>query len=280
MIQDIAPHAFYNEFEIHDVREIDYVIAIRGNDVYMDGTNNQIKFPTYQELKEICADPSKYSYLFKVDETRYFLYDDSILEEEQGYQYINWNVYREFGPMHQLLAATVGNQIGQFYKGHTFCGQCGRPTIKSTKERAVICTTCNKTVYPTISPSVIVAITNKNQLLLTKYAYGPYKKYALVAGYSEVGESVEQTVFREVMEEVGLAVKNMRYYKSQPWACSNAMLMGYFVEVDGDPTITLQEEELKEATWFTREDLPETTSTISLTNEMIEYFRKHPEEFN
>lgn len=280
MIQDIAPHAFYNEFEIHEIEGDDYVIAIKDNDVYLDGTDGQIKFPTYNDVKNECSDITKYSYLFKVDETRYFLYDSSTLKETGSYQYTNWNVYRDFGPMHSLLAASVGSQISRFYTGHTYCGQCGSKTVRSTKERAVICMSCNKTVYPTISPSVIVAITYKDQLLLTKYAYGPYKKYALVAGYSEVGESMEQTVRREVMEEVGLAVKNIRYYKSQPWPCSDAMLMGYFVEVDGDPTITLQEEELKEGTWFQRDSIPETTSTISLTNEMIEYFRNHPEEFN
>ena len=88
---------------------------------------------------------------------------------------------------------------------------------------------------------------------------------------------VEETVKREVMEEVGLHVKNLRYYKSQPWAFSDTLLMGFFAEVEGDDSITLDREELALAEWFERENIPATESNISLTSEMIEYFRNHQE---
>ena len=112
---------------------------------------------------------------------------------------------------------------------------------------------------------------------MTKYAGREYKRYALIAGFTEIGESVEETVKREVMEEVGLHVKNLRYYKSQPWSFSDTLLMGFFAEVEGDDSITLDREELALAEWFERENIPVSESDISLTSEMIEYFRNHQE---
>ena len=99
----------------------------------------------------------------------------------------------------------------------------------------------------------------------------------MLAGFTEIGESVEETVKREVMEEVGLHVKNLRYYKSQPWSFSDTLLMGFFAEVKGDDSITLDREELALAEWFERENIPVSESDISLTSEMIEYFRNHQE---
>ena len=103
---------------------------------------------------------------------------------------------------------------------------------------------------------------------------GTIRKYALVAGYTEIGESLEDTVRREVMEEVGLTVTNIRFYKSQPWSFSGSLLAGFFCDLSGDDeTVRLQEDELSEASWFDREELPDGGSSISLTHEMIEAFR-------
>ena len=99
-----------------------------------------------------------------------------------------------------------------------------------------------------------------------------YKKYALIAGFVEIGETVEETVEREVMEEVGLKVKNLRYYKSQPWGYDSNVLMGYFAELDGDESITMDTEELSKAQWFAREEMPAHNDGISLTREMMGVF--------
>jgi NAD+ diphosphatase len=145
----------------------------------------------------------------------------------------------------------------------------------SRTERALHCPACNNLIYPVIAPSVIVAVINGNKLLLTRYqvSHSAYRNYALVAGYVETGETVEDTVRREVMEEVGLKVKNIRYYKSQPWSFSGALLLGFFCEVDGDDTIVLDESELEEAIWVEREQLPDRSGDVSLTSEMMECVR-------
>ena len=144
-------------------------------------------------------------------------------------------------------------------------------------ERAMRCPSCGRLSYPQICPSVIVGITNGSRILLTKYTPGhsSFRKYALVAGYAEIGESLEDTVRREVMEEVGLRVRNIRYYKSQPWSFSGALLAGFFCETDGCVRITMDQDELSAAEWFERDNLPVERSEagISLTGEMIEAFR-------
>ena len=101
------------------------------------------------------------------------------------------------------------------------------------------------------------------------------EEYALLAGFNETGESIEETVRREVMEEVGLKVKNLRYYKSQPWSFTDTLLMGFFCELDGEDGITLDTDELAMAEWFEREQMPVEAEDLSLTNEMICYFRDH-----
>ena len=135
------------------------------------------------------------------------------------------------------------------------------------------CENCHNMEFPKICPAVIIGVTNGDKILMSKYAGRAYKKYALLAGFTEIGETVEQTVAREVMEEVGLKVKNIRYYKSQPWAFSDTLLMGFYCDLDGDDAITLDQDELALAEWFSREDIPEVTSMESLTNEMIIRFK-------
>ena len=117
------------------------------------------------------------------------------------------------------------------------------------------------------------ALQDGDRLLLTRYRGRPFKKYALIAGFNEIGESIEDTVHREVMEEAGLRVKNLRFYKSQPWVFTDTLLMGFVCELDGSDRITVQESELAEANWHLRSELPEDYSHISLTGEMIEQFR-------
>jgi NAD+ diphosphatase len=135
------------------------------------------------------------------------------------------------------------------------------------------CPACGNTVFPRINPAVIVGVTDKNRLLLTKYRGRAYKNYALVAGFTEIGESFEETVAREVFEETGLSVKNIRYYKSQPWGFADDILAGYFCEVDGNTEITMDSGELSVAEWVERDDIHVTFDDTSLTNEMICAFK-------
>ncbi len=142
----------------------------------------------------------------------------------------------------------------------------------SEKERAMVCCDCGYTVYPRIMPAVIVAVRNGEKLLLTKYRTG-IRHNALIAGFVEIGETMEETVAREVMEEAGIKVKNIHYYKSQPWGLANDILAGYYCDVDGDDHIEMDPEELSYAEWVQREEIILQPDNFSLTNEMMTMFK-------
>jgi NAD+ diphosphatase len=186
---------------------------------------------------------------------------------------------RAMEPMHQAFAAITAVQLWRWRQSRQFCGRCGAKTQDSKNERALVCPVCGQTEYPKISPAVIVAITNGNKLLMSRYRvnHSTYRGYALIAGFVEIGETFEETVRREVMEEVGLKVKNIRYFKSQPWAFTDTEMIGFFAELDGDDKIRLQEDELSEAGWYTREEIPDDARLISVGTEMKMYFKYGPD---
>lgn len=181
---------------------------------------------------------------------------------------------RTMQPQWLAFALITAAHLNHWYSTHRFCGACGGPNQPSALERALVCPKCGLTIYPHISPAVIVAIHDGDRLLLTHYKDRPVKHWALVAGYVEVGETLEDTVHREVMEEVGLRVKNLRYVRSQPWGFSDSLLMGFFAELEGTDQVKVDNVELAEAVWFKREELPELPHTLTLTNTLIETFRQ------
>ena len=183
------------------------------------------------------------------------------------------SVLRSGDPRHLAFASITGHQLYLWYQSRRFCGKCGKPMSHSDKERMMYCKHCGQIEYPVLCPAVIVAVTDGDRLLLTKYEGRDYKRYALIAGFAEIGESIEDTVRREVMEEVGLKVKNIRYYKSQPWSFSGTLLFGFFCDLDGDDAITLDTEELSVACWFSRDEIPDDGENVSLTREMMRIFK-------
>ena len=141
------------------------------------------------------------------------------------------------------------------------------------KERALNCCKCGNKIYPRINPAVIVGVVNGDKILITRYKRG-YAHNALVAGFTEIGETLEQTVEREVMEETGIKVKNIRYYKSQPWGMAQDILIGFFCDADGECDIHMDKNELKYAEWVSREDIVLQPNNLSLTNEMMKMFKE------
>jgi NAD+ diphosphatase len=172
-----------------------------------------------------------------------------------------------------IFAAWTAFQLYNWYRDNRFCGRCGGRTTLAPDERAVMCPACNRRIYPRIIPAVIVGVTNGDEILMTKYRGRDIPYYALIAGFTEIGETLEQTVAREVMEEAGLRVKNIRYYKSQPWAIVDDLLAGFYCDVDGSTEIHMDVSELKEAVWVRREDVVGQPNDFSLTNEMMLVFR-------
>lgn len=272
MIQDIAPHKYNVEFKACSPGKDDILLVFKENCVLVKRFGDEIAFPTVSEIKA----KNEISFLFGIDGRPVFM-TEAEDDVYSGMEFVAPETFRTAAPAWAAFAGITAVQLHRWYADNKFCSKCGAPLQKGSEERSLVCSACNKTIYPTISPCVIVAVTDKDRLLLTKYSprHSKYTRFALVAGYNEIGETLEDTVRREVMEEVGLRVKNIRYFKNQPWSFTDTLLVGFFCDLDGSDKITRDENELSDAVWFRREDIPDTPSMISLTSTMIEHFRNN-----
>lgn len=252
-----------------------------------------LELPAAAQLEETGLIPglsARAEYLFSIDEIPYFMVRSAegdpalkLAEEENQetfqedgsgkFSFQGPAYFRIMQPEYQAFAAITAVQLFRWKESRKFCGCCGSRTEDSRTERALVCTKCGHTEYPKICPAVIVAVTDGDRLLMSRYKGRAYRGYALIAGFVEIGETFEETVRREVMEEVGLKVKNIRYYKSQPWAFTDTEMIGFFAELDGDDAIRLQEDELSEAGWYHRDEIPEDVSSISVGSEMKMAFK-------
>ncbi len=274
MIQDIQPKHLDNQYRPVPPDKESWVLYYEDRAVLLKKTENGIVFPKFRELERLNEEIyTEYIYLFSVDEERYYLVQELNREPLSDFTMENTEIFRTAQPQYHAFAGITGYQLYNWYRGHKYCGRCGKLMVRDEKERMLRCSSCNNMEFPKICPAVIVGVTDGNRILMSKYAGRAYKKYALLAGFTEIGETVEGTVAREVMEEVGLKVKNIRYYKSQPWAFSDTLLMGFYCDLDGDDQITIDKNELALAQWFEREDIPDVMSEESLTNEMILKFK-------
>lgn len=274
MIQDIFPNKFDNSFKTVLPGEEDYVFIFDKNKVIMKRDNEILTVPTYKTLKRIVNISEEHlTYLFEINNKKFYLLSNLVTINESFLCEVDKNIFRKLEPEWMAFAGVTASHLYHWYNSNKYCGKCGSIMDKYSSRRALCCSTCDNVIYPSISPAVIVGITNGDKILLTKYSAGIYRRYALIAGFVEIGETLEDTVRREVLEEVGLKVKNIRYYKSQPWGFSNSLLMGFYAELDGEDEVKLDKEELSEATWFRYDEIPESESKISLTSEMIEGFR-------
>ena len=280
MIQDIAPAQLKIDYINQEIRGADKVIVFNGNDVLVGKEtidDEAVMFPKVKEFFEsdVCLD--KLQYLFQVDDVNYYLLDQAPWQEDECTTYKFMNKRELFGDYDNIYGMIVftAAHLKDWYENNKFCGRCGQANEHKPHDRALHCPSCDLVKYPQINPVVIVAIYDRDKILLTKYAHSTYDRYALVAGFVEIGESFEQAVEREVMEEVGLKVKNIKYFKSQPWGITGGLMAGYFAELDGDKTIRLDLDELKEGTWLTREEMPKVyENEKSLTRTMMyEWFK-------
>lgn len=274
MIHDIEPRIFDNNFKIKTPEAQDLFLSYEGNAVLVREEKDKLWYPSFSDFAtdypHLMEDAQ---FLFTIDDINYYLTNEKGLDSVSGWTYVKTDRFRREPKYWRSFAGAVGWQLNRWYENHQYCSKCGNLMKHSEKERMLYCDTCGFQTYPTISPCVIVAVHDKNRLLLTKYAGRAYKNFALIAGFVEIGESLEQTVKREVKEEVGLNVKNIKFYKSQPWPFTDTILAGFYAELDGDDHVTLEEEELSLGIWVNKEDIPPEEFKLSLTGEMIEAFR-------
>lgn len=284
MIHEIEPHVFNNAFKVCDPKPTDFVIRYDGAKTllkkYASGQDG-VKVASYAipRVKELLALEGKTlgdfkgHYLFSIDDTAFFLDDDCAANVPEGFEYMGSRTFRSMNPVERMGGATAVH-IAHWESLNRFCGRCGSATTRGEKERSMVCPKCGNVVYPRISPVVIVAVHNGDKLLMAHNIDNPNPRLFLISGFVEIGESLEQAVHREVQEEAGVKIKNVRYFGSQPWPFSDSLIAGFTAELDGDDTIHMQEAELSEAAWVCREDIPEYETDVSISCCLIENFRR------
>ena len=281
MIQDINPLQLNNHYD-PDIKSDDKsLVVIYSEKSFLLAVNDEtgeIAYPHISELKGTTE--SDLVYLFGIGDEKFFLFLGNTGElsyDGSRFSFVDFSRVRSrlFSPKHYVYAAFTAFHLAEWYDVTRFCGKCGSENVNDRIERARVCPKCGNKIYPRINPAVIIGVTDKerNRLILTKYRTG-FGHNALVAGFTEIGETLEETVKREVMEEVGLNVTNIRYYKSQPWGMASDILAGFFCDVTGDTTIKMDDQELKYAEWNSPEEIVLQPMEYSLTNEMMKLFKE------
>lgn len=276
MIQEISPSVYSNRFEEAAPKPGSIIAFVKNRSLLSDTRLGDIRLPVYSELEDTSGE---FVRLFSVDGTDFYLGEERCAPKSSNYEYVIAHALMWRQPQPLAFASIVACQLGEWYINNRFCGRCGAVMEKDHKERMLRCPVCGNMVFPKISPAVIVAVTDNDRLLLTKYAGRGYSNYALIAGFAEIGEPIEDTVRREVFEETGIRVRDLRFYKSQPWPLSDSLLMGFWCRLDGSDEITVDTAELSVAEWVKRSDIPEADGRISLTGEMINRFVNHTEDY-
>lgn len=177
-----------------------------------------------------------------------------------------------FTDQEKFLLAGRASQLIDWYRNHRYCGTCGTPTIHHENERTLVCDSCSLHFFPRISPCAIMLVTKGDKMLLARSARYKADFYSCLAGFIEIGETPEETVHREVLEEVNLRVKNVRYISSQSWPFPSQLMLGFLAEYESGEIVP-EPSEIADAKWFDIDSLPNVPSEkISVAGKLIRTF--------
>jgi len=282
LLQDLSFGTLDNQYRHMLPKEDDLAVCVRGGEILLARSGDgALSLPRIEQVERWRSDweqwlEEPYRYAFTMQDKRYFLWLGTAgAPDDTDFAYIPAAVLREPANKELCFAVMTAWHLYCWYRSNRFCGRCGHAAAHDDKERMMRCPVCGNMMFPRIAPAAIIALTHGDKLVLSKYANRTYTRYGLLAGFIEIGETAEEAVAREVIEEVGLKVKNIRYYKSQPWGIAGNLSVGYFCDLDGDDeTVTLDRNELSSAEWFRRDAIPYEDEGISLTGEMIRMFQE------
>lgn len=178
---------------------------------------------------------------------------------------------RLFGRIDETVLAIAGRaiQVIEWDDTHRYCGRCGSATVLKQGERARVCPNCQLAGYPRLSPAVMGLVRRGPELLLARSPHFPEGMYSALAGFVEPGETLEQTLQREVREEVGVEITNLRYFDSQPWPFPHSLMIAFVADyVSGE--IVPQPDEIEAADWFAIDRLPRLPHRFSIARRLID----------
>lgn len=273
MVPEISPKVFHNEYLQSKPKDEDRVAAFYGREVISKISDKGVELPKVSDIKAfIKNEEEELLYLFCIDDEAVFLWMGKEEPSVPAFDKNNlWDVRKAGSELNYLQIFTAWH-LNVWYLDNKFCGRCGKPTTIGRQERNILCE-CGNMIFPKIMPAVIVGVRNGDKILMTRYANREYKGWALIAGFIEIGETAEECVKREVLEEVGIHVENVTYYASQPWGVDQDLLLGFFCDAVGKEDIHVDEMELAVGEWVDRKDMTERNDLQSLTATLMESFR-------
>lgn len=240
----------------------DLIVITHDNNVYLTANNH---IPTYGELKALKYDVKHDNlYLYgQINGVLCYCYVDDVKLEHGLLNALSLRIaYQHLSHSH-YQSALMANHLTHWLESHNYCGKCGSKNQMRDDEFALSCSSCHKVTYPTISPCIIVLINDGDKVLLAKNKHSPQNIYSCIAGFVNPCENLEHAVEREIMEEVGLKVKNIRYITSQPWPFPHSLMMGFYADY-ASGTINVDYNELADAQWYQLSEL----DTINLPSEI------------
>jgi len=270
MLHDIHPHLFDNHFEVVDgVLPSDFILHFENGQLLLRQDGDRYELPTAAELTLTDVSPF---YLFAFNGINCFWAPQIGNHLSRDFSYFDMGFLRTQVTPEIAWVGAVGKQLKEWYEHNRFCGRCGSATHHKGDERALVCGGCGHLIFPRISPAIIVAVTCGDHILLAHNVNFPNNLYSLIAGYADVGDPLEETVRREVCEEVGIEVSDIRYYKSQPWPFSGSLMIGFTAKADGCLPLKPDGGEIADAQWFHRRNLPYRPNSGSIAGEMLTRF--------
>ncbi len=237
-------------------------------------TNDTLTIPDTSDLSESNITLDRFQYLGTLDS--HPCYAAELADNPLDADNFKFKELRTlFGSMEEDLIWIAGraNQLVDWSRTYRYCGGCGHLTEDKTDERAKICPQCGLVNYPRLSPAIIVAVLKNNQILLGRNKRFKLPFYSVLAGFVEPGETLEECVQREIREEVGITVKNIRYFGSQPWPFPNSLMIAFVADYTSGE-ITIDGSEIVGAAWFLKDKLPKIPPTISIARQLIDWFTK------
>jgi len=201
----------------------------------------------------------------------YVIFLDSKIKLPENYIAVNLrSVYSDLSEDLFWIAGRAFH-LGSWNNTHKFCGRCGAVTELKNDEMAKVCPNCDLTIFPGISPAVIMAIIKDGKILLAHNNRWKNPMYSVLAGFVDVGESLEECVMREVKEEAGIDIKNINYFGSQPWHFTGSLMIAFTADYDGGE-LKLDNSELRDGGWYSPDNLPEISGKPSISRELIDWF--------
>ncbi len=251
--------------------ESDIFFLFYKRDVLVREINGRLAIPSRADVASLLMDPENELYIGMLDEVSCYTTTLELDTVPPGYYYTDLRTF--FFNAEERLRSPVGTAalLRDWAENTRYCGRCGAKTVRRENEWCSACPECGYSAYPRMSPAVIVAVIKDGKILLAHNQRFPSSKmYSLIAGFVEPGESLESTVHREVLEETGLKVKNVRYFSSQCWPFPDSLMVGYVAEYDsGELQLN---EELADAGWFTKDTMPQVPGKGPISRMIIDWY--------